>query len=279
MQCFSDILLSFFRHAVRRFVHENQGLMRRMYGDERHISVLRAELESNDIEFFSPSVKEDFRRRYSKDIDGTKEFVKILINDGRKFVNEPKIEKTTKIEKVRKSIEESSSSNNALYKTNVKKEEEDLKIGLSNSFGQKSEPKHTSTSSTTAETTVGVVTSEGPTNYTTVDPPNATFYAPTDLTTQASNRMESVQSNLTSNLNETEVELEVEEEFDYVSEPGEMATTTNADALTTTEKLEEEEKDNNEYDDVVEEVEAVKQATVEEPVSIQPPPMIRLKGM
>ncbi|XP_025995648.2 protein spaetzle 4 isoform X2 [Solenopsis invicta] len=37
-------------HAVRRFVQENQGLMRRMYGDENYINVLRAELEKNDIE-------------------------------------------------------------------------------------------------------------------------------------------------------------------------------------------------------------------------------------
>lgn len=38
------------RHAVRRFVQENQGLMRRMYGDERHINVLKAELERNDVD-------------------------------------------------------------------------------------------------------------------------------------------------------------------------------------------------------------------------------------
>lgn len=38
-------------HAVRRFVHENQGLMRRMYGDVKHISVLRNEVNNNDIEF------------------------------------------------------------------------------------------------------------------------------------------------------------------------------------------------------------------------------------
>ncbi|XP_050455043.1 protein spaetzle 4 isoform X1 [Cataglyphis hispanica] len=38
-------------HAVRRFVQENQGLMRRMYGDESYISILRAEFEKNDIEF------------------------------------------------------------------------------------------------------------------------------------------------------------------------------------------------------------------------------------
>ncbi|XP_053692651.1 protein spaetzle 4 [Sabethes cyaneus] len=37
-------------HAVRRFVHENQGLMRRMYGDVRHISILKSEIESNEID-------------------------------------------------------------------------------------------------------------------------------------------------------------------------------------------------------------------------------------
>ncbi|XP_058056654.1 protein spaetzle 4 [Anopheles bellator] len=37
-------------HAVRRFVHENQGLMRRMYGDVRHISVLKDEIENNEID-------------------------------------------------------------------------------------------------------------------------------------------------------------------------------------------------------------------------------------
>lgn len=37
-------------HAVRRFVRENQGLMKRMYGDQRHIAVLQAELESNNFE-------------------------------------------------------------------------------------------------------------------------------------------------------------------------------------------------------------------------------------
>lgn len=44
-------LLLVYRHAVRRFVQENQGLMRRMYGDESYISILRAEFEKNDIEF------------------------------------------------------------------------------------------------------------------------------------------------------------------------------------------------------------------------------------
>lgn len=37
-------------HAVRRFVHENQGLMRRMYGDVKHISILKNEITNNDID-------------------------------------------------------------------------------------------------------------------------------------------------------------------------------------------------------------------------------------
>lgn len=56
------------RHAVRRFVHENHGLMRRMYGDERHISVLRAEIESNDVELVRDPgwhLEDDVKRRYS----------------------------------------------------------------------------------------------------------------------------------------------------------------------------------------------------------------------
>lgn len=51
---------------MRRFVQENQGLMRRMYGDQRHISVLRAEIESNDVEYLSEwKFREDVRRRYT----------------------------------------------------------------------------------------------------------------------------------------------------------------------------------------------------------------------
>lgn len=37
-------------HAVRRFVHENQGLMKRMYGDIRQISVLKNEFDGNYLE-------------------------------------------------------------------------------------------------------------------------------------------------------------------------------------------------------------------------------------
>jgi hypothetical protein len=39
-----------FRNAVKKFVYENQGLVRRMYGDMRHIFVMQSELE-NEIDF------------------------------------------------------------------------------------------------------------------------------------------------------------------------------------------------------------------------------------
>ncbi|KAK7603113.1 hypothetical protein V9T40_003112 [Parthenolecanium corni] len=37
-------------HAVRKFVYDNHGLMKRMYGEERHFKVLRAEFDTNDVE-------------------------------------------------------------------------------------------------------------------------------------------------------------------------------------------------------------------------------------
>lgn len=43
-------MISIFRNAVKKFVYDNQGLVRRMYGDLRHIFVLKSELE-NEIEF------------------------------------------------------------------------------------------------------------------------------------------------------------------------------------------------------------------------------------
>lgn len=65
-------------HAVRRFVHENQGLMRRMYGDVKHISVLRTEVNNNDIEFDDV---EQATARYSR--SGWKRN-KYLYSDGQK---------------------------------------------------------------------------------------------------------------------------------------------------------------------------------------------------
>lgn len=34
-------------HAVKRFVRDNEGLMRRMYGDQRHAHVLKYELDKD----------------------------------------------------------------------------------------------------------------------------------------------------------------------------------------------------------------------------------------
>ncbi|EDV98807.1 GH13398 [Drosophila grimshawi] len=57
-------------HAVRRFVHENQGLMKRMYGDVRHISILRDEIQNNEV--VDPEDIEEAAQRYSKMPRGAK---------------------------------------------------------------------------------------------------------------------------------------------------------------------------------------------------------------
>lgn len=60
------ILVFIFRRAVRRFVYENHGLMRRMYGAERHISVLRSEIESNDVEYQSEKWSQESNLKHYK---------------------------------------------------------------------------------------------------------------------------------------------------------------------------------------------------------------------
>ncbi|EDX04702.1 protein spaetzle 4 [Drosophila simulans] len=62
-------------HAVRRFVHENQGLMKRMYGDVRHISILRDEIQNNEVD---ADDIEQTAERYSK--DGGRRSAKYLMN-------------------------------------------------------------------------------------------------------------------------------------------------------------------------------------------------------
>ncbi|XP_022912091.2 protein spaetzle 4 [Onthophagus taurus] len=66
-------------NAVRHFVRENQGLMKRMYGDQLQRSVIEAELLSNDIlESYQDDnnnnnedlyFNRDFKSRYSKSLD------------------------------------------------------------------------------------------------------------------------------------------------------------------------------------------------------------------
>lgn len=50
-------------HAVRRFVNENHGLMKRMYGDLRHKSVLKTEMDNNGIDDYDI---ERAAKRYSR---------------------------------------------------------------------------------------------------------------------------------------------------------------------------------------------------------------------
>jgi hypothetical protein len=47
---FPCALLALLRNAVKKFVYENQGLVRRMYGDMRHIFVMQSEIE-NEVDF------------------------------------------------------------------------------------------------------------------------------------------------------------------------------------------------------------------------------------
>ncbi|XP_011314259.1 uncharacterized protein spz4 [Fopius arisanus] len=92
-------------HAVRRFVYENQGLMRRMYGDEKHINVLKDELEKNDIQL---EYEENYHHRYFDDFQrsihdnqydlGRYEKEKTREYRGRAFTNEsPKQPAFTKL--------------------------------------------------------------------------------------------------------------------------------------------------------------------------------------
>lgn len=79
-------------HAVRRFVQENQGLMRRMYGDERHINVLRAEFEKNDIELkydeYYHHYADDHRKyQYTHDYEYFENEDNLRMNEGRGFTS------------------------------------------------------------------------------------------------------------------------------------------------------------------------------------------------
>lgn len=48
---FFFFLFSIRRHAVRRYIFENQGLVRRMYGDQRHSLIVVSELEARRLRY------------------------------------------------------------------------------------------------------------------------------------------------------------------------------------------------------------------------------------
>ncbi|XP_047348420.1 protein spaetzle 4 isoform X2 [Vespa velutina] len=93
-------------HAVRRFVQENQGLMRRMYGDEKYINVLKAEFEKNDIELkyddYYHHFSDDSRGyQYEDEFDSIEDEERILRVDdeeygGRSFTSRSFNDPTTK---------------------------------------------------------------------------------------------------------------------------------------------------------------------------------------
>nr|CAI5824219.1 unnamed protein product [Callosobruchus analis] len=57
-------------HAVKRFISDNQGLMRRMYGDQKHATVLKAELEEDLWDPLAESLRNSrFRHRDADEND------------------------------------------------------------------------------------------------------------------------------------------------------------------------------------------------------------------
>ncbi|XP_047032402.1 protein spaetzle 4 isoform X2 [Helicoverpa zea] len=74
-------------HSIRRFVRENQGLMRRMYGEERQISIIKAELEN----FIEDEDDEDFDGKsadFAEDIIKTK-MMYTKMSQGRAMRDKP----------------------------------------------------------------------------------------------------------------------------------------------------------------------------------------------
>ncbi|XP_017769460.1 PREDICTED: uncharacterized protein LOC108557464 isoform X2 [Nicrophorus vespilloides] len=69
-------------HAVKRFIRENQGLMRRMYGDEKHFAVLKAELESNE------DYSGEDRYRYDDDLYGNGDYKSRYAKQNSDFEND-----------------------------------------------------------------------------------------------------------------------------------------------------------------------------------------------
>ncbi|KYM96137.1 hypothetical protein ALC62_13188, partial [Cyphomyrmex costatus] len=99
-------------HAVRQFVQQNQGLMKRMYGDENYINILRTELEKNDIELkfyeYHHHFTDDLRQfQYDNDyefIDDNWANVNEGEYEGRSFssrsFNDPIVKQMTKFSKL-----------------------------------------------------------------------------------------------------------------------------------------------------------------------------------
>ncbi|XP_049876370.1 protein spaetzle 4 [Pectinophora gossypiella] len=89
-------------HAIRRFVRENQGLMKRMYGEERHISVLKAELEN--------FIEDDDEDGEGKSTDFAEDIIKTKMmytkkSHGRAMRNKPHFRPIQNIDKNKKGEE------------------------------------------------------------------------------------------------------------------------------------------------------------------------------
>lgn len=254
-----------FRHAVRRFVHENQGLMRRMYGDERHISVLRAELDTNEIEYFHDAdAKEKVRQRYSKNMAST-----LLRPDARK----------SKAEKTKKAILHLV-KDNAIGKNNFHSTGD-----IKNSFADLS--KSTQLLTLRPQTTRETVTTSGTVTETTpltTTAPSTIDTSTTVTTTPTESQVSQIEVSEASNHNVSDTTLQPNETQTETTDAETYFPTTDADPdaeLITEEGLSEEsgfaEQDN--YEDSVEEEEGEDAEDAEESAPPKSPPVLRLKGM
>lgn len=224
-----------------------------MYGDERHISVLRAELEDNEIEYFYDAVdKEDTRNRYSKTLTST-----LLHSKSRKLA---------KLEKMKKAI----AHENILGKNSF----HGLGADSKNGFGDlsKSTPLLTLKPQTTQQTTTPSKPHTEPTTPLTTTPSTTSESSVTSAPTDSQISQIEV-SEASRNVSETT--LQPNETQTEVNESDTTLFTTDTDADVTTE---EDFGDAESYEESSED-EEVEEIDSEDDSPQKSPPILRLKGM
>lgn len=225
-----------------------------MYGDERHISVLRAELEDNEIEYFYDAVnKEDARNRYSKTLTST-----LLHSKSRKLA---------KLEKMKKAI----AHENILGKNSF----HGLGAESKNTFGDlsKSTPLLTLKPQTTQQTTTPSKPHTEPTTPLTTTPSATSETSATVTPAPTDSQMSQIEvSEASRNISETT--LQPNETQTEINDDTTLFTTdTDADVTT-----EEDFGDAESYEESVED-EDIEEIDLEDNAPQKSPPILRLKGM
>lgn len=167
-------------HAVRRFVHENQGLMKRMYGDVRHISVLRDEINNNDIGLDDV---ENTAARYSR--SGWKRN-KYLYQDNSRIKNndiltEPhfrRVPTTTTTNRFRSTASTTASTaTSTTAKTTTRKSTKAATSSASSTITSTTQKQKPTSESTVPETTEGATVKQKlQSNRRNTNVPNTTFF-------------------------------------------------------------------------------------------------------